>query len=334
MNTTTNNDETTTTTTTEEKKEIVKLLVRIIRDQIEISIYTFETPLHRRGYRYETAKAPLREDIAYALVYSTLSSLKKKKKNVILMDPFCGSGTIAIEAASIIQQLPPGRFQTQSPFHSHSISKFYLPTLWNQYKQKQQQQQHTTIHKNEQHSIIVIASDRDPGAIQATTNNAKRAGLLSYMNIYQSSFPSSLQSFYVTPSSSSFHNTQNEEEEEEDEPLLLVVTNPPFGKRITSNHKRKKKSTTNNNELLPLYQSIYNHTIQKHKIPITLLSNDYQLIQSSIHGTETMTKGMKKYMTHTQLFTTQHGGIKVYAISTTPTTTTTTTITTTTDVDP
>ena len=62
--------------------------------------------------------------------------------------------------------------------------------------------------------------------------------------------------------------------------------------------------------------------IQKHNIPITILSNDYQLIQSSISGTDTTNKNIVQ----TQ-FTTQHGGIKVCAVTTTPDTTTTTTTT-------
>ena len=286
----------------EDEKEVVKLLVRIIRDQVDISIYTLQTPLHRRGYRYETAKAPLREDIAYALVYSTIHHLSSSNnKTIIMMDPFCGSGTIAIEAVTIIKQLPPGRFQS-SPFH-HLSSKFYSSTLWNQFVLEQQQQQQQPCNNQ-----VVIATDINHGAIQATINNAKRAGVLPYMNIYQSSFPSSLQQLV----------TKNNDDDDE---LLVVVTNPPFGKRITSLPKNnipiKRRHT---NGLLPLYQSIYNHSIQKHNIPITILSNDYQLIQSSISGTDTTNKNVTQ-------FTTQHGGIKVCAVTTTPDTTTTTTTT-------
>jgi len=54
----------------EEEENVIKILVRLHRNQVEISIDTSTTPLHKRGYRLEGGKAPLREDLAYALLYS------------------------------------------------------------------------------------------------------------------------------------------------------------------------------------------------------------------------------------------------------------------------
>ena len=59
--------------------------------------------LHRRGYRLQTAKAPLRENLAAAIILSSGWDLQKP-----FLDPLCGSGTIPIEAALMARNIPPG----------------------------------------------------------------------------------------------------------------------------------------------------------------------------------------------------------------------------------
>jgi putative N6-adenine-specific DNA methylase len=85
--------------------------VRFRGDTCTISIDATATPLHRRGYRLESAKAPLREDLAHALVLAS-----GWHREEALLDPFCGSGTIAIEAAGLGLGLPPGR-DRDPPLH-------------------------------------------------------------------------------------------------------------------------------------------------------------------------------------------------------------------------
>jgi putative N6-adenine-specific DNA methylase len=84
----------------------VRIAVRFVDDVATISLDTSATPLHRRGYRLDGAKAPLREDIAFAVLQAA-----GFRKGMALLDPFCGSGTIAIEAACIAAGLPPGRLR-------------------------------------------------------------------------------------------------------------------------------------------------------------------------------------------------------------------------------
>ena len=79
---------------------IINVLVRIHKDIVQLSIDTSTTPLHKRGYRLEGAKAPLREDLAFALVYpychnnnnnnnnNNDSSLSSKRITRVI-DPFC-----------------------------------------------------------------------------------------------------------------------------------------------------------------------------------------------------------------------------------------------------
>ena len=80
-------------------------IVRIVNDQCEISADSSGELLHRRGYRKEVAKAPLRETLAAAMV---LASGWDGRRGEPLLDPLCGSGTIPIEAALIARGIAPG----------------------------------------------------------------------------------------------------------------------------------------------------------------------------------------------------------------------------------
>lgn len=89
------------------------LLVRFDRDMMTLSINEDgASALYRRGYRLASAKAPLREDIANALVRASLWS---GNGGEALLDPFCGSGTIAIEAAMFAYGIAPGRLRVALP---------------------------------------------------------------------------------------------------------------------------------------------------------------------------------------------------------------------------
>ena len=79
------------------------LRVSIMKDEVTIALDTSGESLHKRGYRKMTAKAPLTETLAAALIMLT-----PWKKDRILIDPFCGSGTIPIEAAMIGMNMAPG----------------------------------------------------------------------------------------------------------------------------------------------------------------------------------------------------------------------------------
>src|SRR5687768_2437896 len=87
-------------------------IVRIVHDQVEVSADSSGQLLHRRGYRQETAKAPLRETLAAAMVLAS-----GWRSGEPLLDPMCGSGTIPIEAALVARGVAPGlqrKFQFMS----------------------------------------------------------------------------------------------------------------------------------------------------------------------------------------------------------------------------
>jgi putative N6-adenine-specific DNA methylase len=79
------------------------ILVRLMRDECTVSLDSSGALLHRRGYRLEGGKAPLRETLAAALLITS-----GWDPATPLVDPFCGSGTIPIEAARMARRIPPG----------------------------------------------------------------------------------------------------------------------------------------------------------------------------------------------------------------------------------
>ncbi|HEX6813996.1 MAG TPA: class I SAM-dependent RNA methyltransferase, partial [Planctomycetota bacterium] len=143
---------------------VARVHVRFARDVCTLSLDATCTPLHRRGYRLETAKAPLREDLAHALVLASGFSPAHA-----LLDPFAGSGTIAIEAAGLALCLPPGR---QRPPALHHLALFDAGT-WREVTQAGAPRQAAAP----QTLAPIAASDRDAGAVEAARSNAERAGV-------------------------------------------------------------------------------------------------------------------------------------------------------------
>ncbi|CAB9505589.1 methyltransferase K/L [Seminavis robusta] len=225
-------------------EEALALLVRIEHDQVLLSVDTSQTPIHRRGYRLETAKAPLREDLAFAMLHSAgwcMHDPTNPKAPVPtfsgFLDPFCGSGTIAIEAASIAAGLPPGRLRPV-PLAGTSL---YKPQLWRQRLGKVVRK--VPKKEGERKQFQIAASDRDAGAVAAAIENAKRAGVNEWIDIQQSAI-----------SAHPWLNSDSTSEKNSGPYPLLVATNPPFGMRIAAAGGKKSKSKVH--PLLPLYQTL------------------------------------------------------------------------------
>ncbi len=271
------------------KSNVVPLTVRVNRDMVHISIDTSVNPLHQRGYRLQTAKAPLREDLAYAMLYSagwqpTHTRMHYKAANSgrlysALLDPFCGSGTIAIEAAAIAAGLPPGRLRS-APMEG---TKLHDPAKWNNLIKSAMSPDQRAVSSE----FYVSASDRDMGAIQAARNNAKRAGVSDYLRIEEGSLSSS--DWFVNPSAAP--------------DSILVATNPPFGKRISPIATLRRGD---NHPLLPLYQKI-GHQIHKlmevkDSVGAVVLAQDLRLARrTALEDFEVA-------------FTSHHGGMPVSAL--------------------
>ena len=174
-------------------------VVRLDHDELTISADSSGDLLHRRGYRLEATRAPLRETLAAAMILSS-----GWKPGNPLLDPLCGSGTIPIEAAMIANNVAPGHrrkfaFEQWPSFDS---------ALWNGLREDA----HGT---GAMAAASILGADRDAGAIQIAARNAERAGVSPNVEFVQQSLSASLQDLESTSESN------------------FVLTNPPYGVRVT-----------------------------------------------------------------------------------------------------
>lgn len=135
-------------------------VVRVVDDIVSISADSSGELLHRRGYRRAVAKAPLRETIAAAMIVGSGWDMHSP-----VVDPMCGAGTIAIEAAMIARHIAPGanrRFAFES-WPRHDAGNWQAEVV---------QAKSEALPRS---PARIIASDRDEGAIEAARSNAGRA---------------------------------------------------------------------------------------------------------------------------------------------------------------
>lgn len=135
----------------------------LIRDDVTLLLLdTSGEPLHKRGYRTEALEAPIKETLAAALV--TLSGWRYREP---FLDPFCGSGTIAIEAAMIARNIAPGV--------ARSFSGEFFPWYDKNHFVRAKEQARSQILADRTYAIV--GSDTDPEAIGIARKNAERAGV-------------------------------------------------------------------------------------------------------------------------------------------------------------
>ena len=176
-------------------------IVRIVNDQCEISADSSGDLLHRRGYRKEIAKAPLRETLAAAMV---LASGWDGKRGEPLLDPMCGSGTIPIEAALIARGIAPG-LERQFQFMRWPG---FDRGVWNELVDKARSGVTNP-------GPDIVGADRDPGAIAAATHNAERAGIAGDIRFSAESLSGSIAKLEDIGAGEGW-----------------ILTNPPYGVRV------------------------------------------------------------------------------------------------------
>lgn len=134
-------------------------MIRIDRNLVRVLLDTTGEPLHRRGYRISGKLAPIRENLAASLVLMSRYFGKGP-----LIDPMCGSGTIAIEAAMIARDIPPG--------HQRS---FQFEEWFETNRDQIQAGLMSRVKPKAEHPIQGF--DIDPAAIRLAVKNAKEAGV-------------------------------------------------------------------------------------------------------------------------------------------------------------
>jgi putative N6-adenine-specific DNA methylase len=174
-------------------------IVRIVHDEVEISADSSGELLHRRGYRQEVAKAPLRETLAAAMILAS-----GWRRGEPLLDPMCGSGTIPIEAALLARGIAPG---LQRKFRFMKWPTFD-EGLWNERLEKAQSS--ATLSTE-----TIRGSDRDAGAIQAAARNAERAGVADTIEFSTQAVSASIARLEDVAKGTGW-----------------ILTNPPYGVRM------------------------------------------------------------------------------------------------------
>ena len=154
----------------DESGPLFKLEVSILKDKVTLTIDSSGTGLHKRGYRVGQGDAPLKETLAAALV-----KLTRWNPDRPFVDPFCGSGTIAIEAAMIGQNIAPGYnrefLSEQWPWIEKSI--------WDHVREEAED-----IAKYDQ-PLDITGSDYDPRMIKVAQENAAEAGFMDLIKWQQ-----------------------------------------------------------------------------------------------------------------------------------------------------
>ncbi|MBB4823726.1 putative N6-adenine-specific DNA methylase [Sporosarcina luteola] len=151
----------------DESGPLFKLEVSILKDKVTITIDASGAGLHKRGYRVGQGDAPLKETMAAALV-----KLTRWNPDRPFVDPFCGSGTIAIEAAMIGQQIAPGYNREFSSEQWPWID----PVIWDRIKEEAED-----VAKYDQ-PLSITGSDYDPKMIKIAQQNAMEAGFMDLID--------------------------------------------------------------------------------------------------------------------------------------------------------
>ncbi|MBO4990901.1 MAG: class I SAM-dependent RNA methyltransferase [Firmicutes bacterium] len=171
------------------------LKVTILKDRVTLTLDTTGEGLHKRGYRVCPVAAPIKETLAAAMV-----QLSFWKPGRLLVDPFCGSGTIAIEAAMIERNIAPGLTR-----HFWAEDWDFIPKkLW---KEERKAAYEAVDYDKE---IRILASDIDPETVEAARRNAEEAGVDDCVTV----------------------KCQDARTMVATEEYGVIITNPPYGQRI------------------------------------------------------------------------------------------------------
>ena len=170
--------------------------VFLMKDEVVVAIDTTGDSLHKRGYRLLTSKAPITETLAAALIMLT-----PWNKDRILVDPFCGSGTFAIEAAMIGANIAPGM---NRKFCAMNWTNLIPKEEWDYAVEEARDMVHTDIEMN------IQAYDLDGDIVKAARENARRAGVEQYIHFQQRDV-------------AQLNNPKK---------YGFIITNPPYGERI------------------------------------------------------------------------------------------------------
>ncbi len=170
--------------------------VSIIKDRVTIGLDTTGNSLHKRGYRPASGKAPISETLAAALILLT-----PWKKDRVLVDPFCGSGTFVIEAAMMAANIAPG---LKRHFTAEKWTNLIDPKEWKDIRDEASEMEELDL------KVDIQGYDIDPEVIKIARENARMAGVEDLVHLQQ------------RPVAQLSHPKK----------YGFIITNPPYGERL------------------------------------------------------------------------------------------------------
>ena len=176
----------------------LRIYARLVQDQCEVSLDSSGPLLYKRGIKPQGGKAPLRETIAAALLHRIMF-----QPGDCLLDPMCGTGTFALEAARMAHQSPPGWRRT----FAFQIWPAFKPAVWNHIR-RQAEERFIVPPKT-----VVYASDIDADAVTALSKQVGKIGWEAAVTVHQRDF------FDVTPPVPTVS-------------AGVLLLNPPYGRRL------------------------------------------------------------------------------------------------------
>lgn len=179
----------------EETGAVYQIRFSIHKDVVTIMLDTSGQALHKRGYRAQSNLAPMKETLAAAIV-----DLARVKKDTLVIDPLCGSGTLVIEAAMKALKIPPG------------LRRRFAAESWGILSKEEWQEirEETFANVARDGTFQAQGFDNDEHAVNLTRNNAAKAGVAGRIKCELSDIAD-----FVPP----------------EEPFILL-TNPPYGERL------------------------------------------------------------------------------------------------------
>ncbi len=177
-----------------ETGNVYKIRFSLRKDVISIMLDTSGDGLHKRGYRRLSGEAPIKETLA-----ATIIDLARIRDYSIVQDPFCGSGTLLIEAAQKALNIAPG---IKRKFISENY-KFIPKEIWEEEREKAK----SAIKKDVE--FKAYGFDIDPLVLEVAKKNAAKAGVSKYVSFFEADIKS------FSPSQES-----------------IIITNPPYGERL------------------------------------------------------------------------------------------------------
>ena len=168
----------------------------LLKDEVMVALDTSGDSLHKRGYRLQTSKAPITETLAASLIMLT-----PWRKDRILVDPFCGSGTFPIEAAMIAANIAPGM---NREFTAEAWTNIIPKQLWYDAVEEAQDMVDKDI------QVDIQGYDLDGEVVKAARENARRAGVDHLIHFQQRDVAK-----LSHPKKYGF-----------------IITNPPYGERL------------------------------------------------------------------------------------------------------